>query len=93
VIFDNGHAQIEYTKTCRDFDYTGVRCCDICHEEDLAQYELAVVTIDNEPALLCCQMKSFFYPDDPQRGLSPEEKLLRAIFGEGDVHVAAKEPD
>jgi hypothetical protein len=86
VIFDNGHERIDYLKDCRDFDYTGVKCCPWCHESDLAQYELVVVKIDNEPALLCCQMKAFFYPGNPTLGLSPEEKLLRAIFGEGETH-------
>jgi hypothetical protein len=27
-------------------------------------------------------MKAFFYPPDPREKLTPEEKLLRAIFGE-----------
>jgi len=93
VIFYDGDKTIEYAKSCKDFDYTGVRCCDICHEADLAQYELVVVRIDNEPALLCCQMKSFFYPEDTRIGLSPEEKLLRAIFGEGDVHERPEQTD
>ncbi len=93
MIFDNGHSQVDYAKSCKDFDYTGVRCCDICHEADLEKYELVVVKIDNEPALLCCQMKAFFYPEDKQIGLSPEGKLLRAIFGEGDTHEQAEQTD
>jgi len=93
MIFDNGDRQFEYNKSCRDFEYTGVRCCDICHEPDLASYELVVVQINGEPALLCCMMKAFFYPDDKTIGLSPEEKLLRAIFGEGETHEQEKEPD
>jgi hypothetical protein len=93
MIFDNGDRQFEYNKSCRDFDYTGVRCCDICHEDGLSQYELAVVMIDGEPALLCCMMRAFFYPEDKTIGLSPEEKLLRAIFGEGDTQEQEKEPD
>lgn len=76
---------IEYTKDCRDFDYTGVDCCPDCHE--YPDDELDVVIVDGEPALLCCALRRFFYPDGydlKNSKLSPEEKLLRAIFGDGD---------
>jgi hypothetical protein len=67
-------------KNCKDFDYTGVRCCQTCHEYEYG--ELDVVQVDGEPALLCCQLYAFFYPQKALKYLSPEEKLLRAIFGE-----------
>jgi hypothetical protein len=70
-------------KTCKDFDYTGVKCCPICHE---SKFEMLPIKIDNGLAVLCCAFRAFFYPDDPGIGLTPEEKLLRAIFGESTVH-------
>jgi len=79
-----------YKLTCEDFGHTGVECCPTCHEPDLAEYELRIVQIDGVNALLCCAMTAFFYPKDPSRGLSPEEKLLMAIFGEKSVHPAAE---
>jgi len=82
---------LEWELTCEDFDYTGVRCCPICHESDLSKYELVVVKINNKAALLCCELRAFFYPDDPNIGLTPEEKLLRAIFGEKATHKAYNE--
>jgi hypothetical protein len=78
--------ETEYELTCRDFDYTGVQCCPTCHEQELSEYELRVVQVDGRSALLCCQLVSFFYPTEPNRGMSPEEKLLRAIFGEKATH-------
>jgi hypothetical protein len=83
----------KWLKTCKDFDYIDVPCCDICHDEELAESALRVVQIDNEPALLCCAKISFFYPEDPNIGLSPEEKLLRAIFGEKAQHDQPQEGD
>lgn len=72
--------------SCGDFEYTGIACCGICHAEEVSGYELRIVNIDGRPALLCCSLVKFFYPDEPGRGLSPEEKLLRAIFGENPHH-------
>lgn len=74
---------IQYTKDCRDFDHLGITCCPSCH--DFPENELNVVQVDGEPCLLCCQLVNFFYPEGSPgtEGLSPEEKLLRAIFGEG----------
>jgi hypothetical protein len=82
-----------WTKTCKDFDYIDVPCCSICHDEELADMELRIVKIDNESALLCCAKIAFFYPEDPNIGLSPEEKLLRAIFGEKAQHDQYQEDD
>lgn len=79
-----------YKLTCKDFEHTGVECCDICHDHDLSDMELRLVKIDGVNALLCCSMVAFFYPKDPSKGLSPEEKLLLAIFGEKPVHPAAE---
>ena len=59
-------------KTCKDFDYTGVKCCPVCHEYD----QFDTVKIDGAPARLCCTLRVFFYP-----GRATEEKLLNAIFG------------
>lgn len=81
----------KWTKTCKDFDYIDVPCCTICHDEELSEYELRVVQIDNEPALLCCAKIAFFYPEDPTTGMPPEEKLLRAIFGEKATHKMDEE--
>lgn len=79
-----------YKLTCKDFRYTGVDCCETCHDPDLAEYSLRIVKIDGVNALLCCVMVAFFYPRDPGRGMSPEEKLLMAIFGEKAVHPSAE---
>lgn len=51
---------------------------------------MRVVKVDGVNARLCCALVAFFYPRDPGRGLSPEEKLLMAIFGEKTVHPAAE---
>jgi hypothetical protein len=80
----------EYKLTCKDFQYTGVGCCPECHDPNISDYTLRVVMIDGVNALLCCTMIAFFYPRDPGRGMSPEEKLLVAIFGEKWVHEAAE---
>lgn len=68
-----------YEKDCRDFDYTGVECCGHCHADP--DEELEIYVVDGVPCLLCCKLHSFFYPS-ASRDFSPEEKLLRAIFGE-----------
>jgi hypothetical protein len=81
----------EYKATCKDYDYTGVKCCQQCHDPEFAEYELRVVKVDGVSALLCCAMVAFFYPRDPGKGMSPEEKLLLAIFGEKSVHPAAEQ--
>jgi hypothetical protein len=78
-----------YKRTCADFQYAGVDCCPDCHDPILSDYSLRVVKIDGVNALLCCTMVAFFYPRDPGRGMSPEEKLLLAIFGGKVVHDAA----
>jgi hypothetical protein len=80
----------EYKLTCKDFKYTGVDCCESCHTAEWAEYELRVVKVDGVNALLCCAMVAFFYPRDPGKGMSPEEKLLMAIFGEKTVHPGAE---
>lgn len=85
---------IQYTKTCKDFGYLGVECCSDCHEDP--DNHLDVVQVNGEPALLCCDLIAFFYPDGADSKLSPEEKLLRAIFGEPCAHRAIygrEEPD
>jgi hypothetical protein len=79
-----------YKLTCKDFKYTGVECCEMCHSAELAEYDMRVVKVDGVNALLCCAMVAFFYPKNPGRGLLPEEKLLRAIFGESMIHEAAQ---
>lgn len=88
--FDDNWIREPYKLTCKDFKYTGVECCDVCHDSEWADYELRVVKVDGVNALLCCCMVAFFYPRDPGRGLSPEEKLLIAIFGEQTIHPAAE---
>jgi hypothetical protein len=79
-----------YKKTCKDFRNVGVQCCIECHEPEFIDTSLRIVKVDGEYALLCCALVAWFYPRDPGRGLSPEEKLLRAIFGEKSVHPAAE---
>jgi len=79
-----------YKLTCKDFKHTGVACCEQCHDPEFAEYELRVVKVDGVNALLCCAMVAFFYPRNPGKGMSPEEKLLLAIFGEKPVHPAAE---
>jgi hypothetical protein len=71
-------------KTCKDYEYTGVKCCDSCHS--YSEFELVTIKIDGKWARVCCAFRRFFYPEDPGIGLTPEEKLLRAIFGEKTVH-------
>jgi hypothetical protein len=79
-----------YKLTCKDFKHTGVDCCESCHDPEAADYALRVVKIDGVYALLCCAMTAFFYPRNPGKGMSPEEKLLLAIFGEPSIHPAAE---
>jgi len=88
--FMNDFEKQPYKKTCKDFEYTGVQCCEECHNPDFAEYNLRVVKVDGVNALLCCTLSTFFYPRDPGKGLTPEEKLLIAIFGEMAVHPAAE---
>lgn len=71
---------LQYTKVCRDFSHVGVTCCLPCHSDP--EYHMDVVQVDGEPALLCCSFRKFFYPNGIDSKLSPEERLLRAIFGE-----------
>jgi hypothetical protein len=71
---------LRYEKTCRDFSDLGLQCCAVCHEDP--DNHLDVVVVDGIPALLCCELRKWFYPDGSDSKLSPEEKLLRAIFGE-----------
>jgi hypothetical protein len=78
-----------YKLTCKDFDYTGVECCGTCHDPEFAESDLRIVKVDGVNALLCCALTAFFYPQDPGKGISPEEKLLRAIFGDPMIHGAA----
>ena len=78
-------------RTCEDFEYTGVKCCPSCH--DYSAFELVEIKIDGRMALVCCALRSFFYPENPGIGLTPEEKLLRAIFGEKTVHDPDEEND
>lgn len=66
-------------RTCRDYRQRGVECCAVCHE--YPDEELEVVLVDGETALLCCALRRFFYPGGHESRLSPEERLLRAIFG------------
>ena len=81
----------KYKLTCKDFRHTGVECCAECHDIEFAEYSLRVVKVDGVNALLCCTMVAFFYPRDPSRGMSPEERLLLAIFGEKSVHPGAEQ--
>ena len=53
-------------KTCKDFAYTGVDCCQGCHyEADDPELRSMLITIpiDGEPAYVCCELADFFYPD------------------------------
>lgn len=72
--------RINYTKTCEDFDHLGIDCCSDCHDEPDLNLEIA--RVDGENALLCHNLWMFFYPEGIESKLSPEEKLLRAIFRE-----------
>lgn len=80
--------EIHYTRTCRDYRRL-TDCCEKCHEDAAAQ--LDIVMVDGEYALLCCKMRTYFYPDgypheSNWNNLTPEERLLRAIFGEKVNH-------
>jgi hypothetical protein len=86
--FING---LEYVKDCRDFDHVGVECCEDCHGDP--ENHLDVVQINGDPALLCCNLIDFFYPDGADTYLTPEERLLRAIFGSPHHGPDAQEPD
>ncbi len=52
-------------KHCKDFEYTGVRCCQGCHYEnedpDLLT-PLITIPINGELAQVCCELADFFYP-------------------------------
>lgn len=74
----------------KDFAYTGVKCCSLCHETGYDISGLEVCIVDGQPVLLCCTLHVFFYPlkEDGSK-ITPEEKLLRAIFGERP-HLQAK---
>ena len=72
----------KYDKTCRDLKYLGVECCQECHE---SPDNLRVVKVDGAAALVCCEVDCHLYPPN-----SPEEKLLRAIFGEVHDQTARK---
>lgn len=53
-------------KTCKDFKYTGVKCCPGCHYENEAedlQRPLMTIKINGEWAYVCCELAEFFYPD------------------------------
>jgi hypothetical protein len=71
---------LHYAKTCRDYSHLGIECCAVCHEDP--ENHMDVVQIDGDPALLCCLLRNYFYPAGAPSKLSPEERLLRAIFGE-----------
>lgn len=79
-----------HKQTCKDFRHTGVPCCELCHDPEFAEYSLRVVKVDGVNALLCCSLVAFFYPRNPGKGMSPEEKLLLAIFGEKSIHPIAE---
>jgi hypothetical protein len=79
-MFTHYGGAIPYNKTCQNYAHLGVDCCPTCHEDP--DNHLDVVKIDGEPALLCCLLRMFFYPAGADSKLSPEERLLRAIFGE-----------
>jgi hypothetical protein len=89
-VYDEDFTRPEYKLTCKDFQHTGVQCCEECHDSEFADLHLRVVQIDGVNALLCCALIAFFYPRDPGRGQSPEERLLMAIFGEKIGHAAAE---
>jgi hypothetical protein len=53
--------------TCKDFEYTGIRCCDACHDiENLDP--LLRIRVNGREALVCCEIVFFFYPDPADRG-------------------------
>jgi hypothetical protein len=75
--------------TCKDLPYTGEECCDSCHRVEEGRY-LRDIKVDGEWYTVCCAMERFFYPEET-KNLTPEEKLLRAIFNE-DHWKAEEQP-
>ena len=45
-------------KTCKDFDYTGVKCCSVCHDYD----ELEIVKIDGAQPKFAVPLRHSFTP-------------------------------
>ena len=77
--------------TCEDFP-EAAGCCDSCHTF-YAVYEMDLVETLRGWAWLCCGVRSKLFPRDYNKEpLSPEEKLLRAIFGEELPITAAPAP-
>ena len=54
-------------RTCKDFEYAGVGCCDGCHSEadcpECGYPGLITIKINGEEAYVCCTLARFFYPD------------------------------
>jgi hypothetical protein len=54
-------------KTCKDYEYLGLDCCRGCYYEHEAEdigTPLITVMVDGEMARVCCELASFFYPDN-----------------------------
>lgn len=77
MIYFDGEENWEYELDCRDFSWMGKKCCSICHE--FPDTNLRTKQIDGKSCLVCCVFDEHFFP---AHNRSPEEKLLRAIFGE-----------
>src|ERR1700722_1764454 len=64
-------------KTCEDFRYLNVECCQICHEN--AAYEMSVVTLpDGCHAWLCDAVKSAIFPERYRDSRETEEILRKS---------------
>jgi hypothetical protein len=74
-------------KTCEDFRYLNVECCETCHGQ-YAHYEMQTIKLpDGSPAWVCGPVKWAIYPEECRKlqewsRNSAEGKLLREIFGE-----------
>jgi hypothetical protein len=59
-------------RTCEDFKYLGVRCCETCHDEN-AHYEMALIGLpDGGKAWVCDSVRRAINPKHQASPNSPE---------------------
>ena len=67
-------------KTCQDFKYLGVECCEVCHYF-YTHYEMNVIDLpEGGKAWVCDAVRWAIYPEEKSKILLGE-KLLQQIFG------------
>jgi hypothetical protein len=80
-------------RTCRDFSYLNVTCCEVCHLLDPA-YELSLVDLQGGGnAWLCCAMTEVLNPKEPKCTNQSTGYKPFADFFAGNHKVADVESD